>query len=104
MNQKIQMPQGTVEDTGHSANQACTARLDACASKVTILQMPTAQRSALRCIQCQWFIIYNARIQNDQPQNGNSIARLPTWTEGRHPRCWGVTGTQAAHYGRESER
>jgi hypothetical protein len=82
----------------HSAHQARTACFDACAPKVTVLQLPTAQRCALRCTQCQWLIVDDTRIQNNQPRNGNGIARRPTGTEGRYPRRLGVTTTQRAHY------
>ena len=51
------MSQGVVDITqvkdGISADQACTARLDARAPKVTVLQLLNAQSCALRRIQCQ---------------------------------------------------
>ena len=63
------MSQGVVDITqvkdGISANQACTACLDACAPKVTVLQLLIAQRCALRRIQCQYLIVYDSRIQNN---------------------------------------
>src|SRR6266566_2047664 len=88
----------------HSAHQARTACFDACAPKVTVLQLPTAQRCALRCTQCQWLIVDDTRIQNNQLRNGDGTAQWPTGTEGRYPRRLGVTSTQRAHYERESKK
>jgi hypothetical protein len=88
----------------HSAHQARTACFDTCAPKVTVLQSPTAQRRALRGTQCQWLIVDDTRIQKDQQQDGDDIARRPTGTEGRCPRRLGVTTAQLAHYERESEK
>jgi hypothetical protein len=61
----------------HSANQACTARLDARAPKVTVLQLPMAQCRALRCAQCQLLIIYYPRLhkKNDQSRKGDGATR-----------------------------